>query len=63
MADPKSDPKPTRVVTAPGPHDAAVQYQLSIDIVVAPPAFDEARVRKLIDDEFAKLVKALQNTK
>jgi hypothetical protein len=55
--------KPVRIATAPGPHDAAAQYQLSIDIVVAQPALDDKRVRKLVDDEFDKLVKALQNKK
>ncbi len=61
-ADPKPpDARPVRVVTAPGPHDAAVQYLLSINIVVAQPAFDEKRVRQVVDQEFDKLAKHLQN--
>jgi hypothetical protein len=62
-ADPKPEPRPVRMVTVPGPHDAAAQYQLSISIVVAQPALDEKRVRQLVDEEFGKLVIALKNKK
>jgi hypothetical protein len=60
--DPKPpDARPVRIAVAPRPHEAAVQYQLSIDIVVAQPALDEKRVRQVVDVEFAKLAKTLAN--
>lgn len=62
--DPKpADARPQRIAVAPRPNEPAVQYQLSINIVVAPPAFDEQRVRKIVDQEFDKLAKHVDNKK
>lgn len=52
--------KPERLAIAPRPDEPPAQYRLSIEIVVAQPAFDENRVRKLVEQELGKLVKHIQ---
>jgi hypothetical protein len=54
-------PKPARIAGPAGPNEPAVQYQLSINIVVAQPALDEARVRAIVGQEFDKHWKQIQN--
>lgn len=56
------DHKPVRVTAALQPNEVA-EYTLSINIVVTPPAFDEKRIRKLIDDEFNRLGKTCNNSR